>query len=117
MPTTFTDPKTRHPIIDDDRVFFMLNPKRKLRLRPYVKGEFGLDNNIALYAADDEGYSGEVNITVVRQIYPGCRIRVQLYSEYIIIDDTNAAITAFITSRGYKPDLKPLKINKKWQQN
>src|SRR4051794_586304 len=60
-----------------DRAWFERHPGRQFRARAYIDGE-PLPGNpaipIAFFNGTDSG-SGEVNLTIVRQVYPGYRLR------------------------------------------
>lgn len=90
-----------HPIIDEDRKFFKNNKPRRLRLRPYEPGEYGWDKIVVLFRG-----GSEVNITVVHQIYPGCRCRISLHCESLNINDSDRDIENILDKYGYSPTLQ-----------
>lgn len=93
----------RHPIADSDQRFFDANPRRKLLVRWYVKGEFDADRYTMLLADGGDGRLREVNTVIVRQVYPGCRVKFPLHDRGINIANTDAAISAFLIGRGIDP--------------
>jgi hypothetical protein len=93
----------RHPIADSDQRFFDTNPRRKLLVRWYVKGEFDVDRFLTFFDDDGNGRLREVNTVIVRQVYPGCRTKIALHDHGANIANTDAAISAFLIGRGINP--------------
>ena len=93
----------RHPIDASDRRFFDANPCRKLLVRWYVKGEFDVDRFLTFFDEDGTGRLREVNTVIVRQVYPGCRSKIQVHDRGTSIANTDAAISAFLIGRGIDP--------------
>lgn len=93
----------RHPIADSDQRFFEANPRRKLLVRWYVKGEFDVDRFLTFFDDDGAGRLREVNTVIVRQVYPGCRSKIQIHDRGTNIVNTDGAISAFLIGRGIDP--------------
>jgi hypothetical protein len=96
-------PILRHPVIESDRWFFAINPRRTFLMRPYHQGELGFEQLTTLFMDDGEGQLGECNIIVVRR-FPFWRKRRVFVCKDPEIGKTDRAIVAFLDSRGINPD-------------
>ncbi len=88
-----------HPVIIGDRAFFAANPHRRYRVRGFLPGEIGLPFNVVVFASDERGQTGELNLVILKRIKGG-RIRYHFAAFADAPLDTDRHIKAFLRSRG-----------------
>ena len=103
MDTQFNIHAHHHPIINSDKLLFQTNSHRKLLIRRYKQGEFGYDRFMTFFEKDEGGQVREVDTTIIRQLFPGCRKKIILSLVGYNIENTDAAISAFLIGRGFDP--------------
>lgn len=88
-----------HPAIMDDRAFFVANPHRRYRARGFLPDEIGLPVNVMVFASDERGKTGEINLVILKRIKGG-RIRYNFSAYADAPLNTDKKIKAFLRSRG-----------------
>lgn len=91
-----------HPAIADDRTFFAANPHRRYRARGFLPDEIGLPVNVVVFASDERGETGEINLVILKRIKGG-RIRYHFAAFADAPLNTDPQIKAFLRSRGIAP--------------
>ena len=96
LPITYA---STQPVIMDDRAFFAANPHRRYRARGFLPGEIGLPVNVVVFASDERGETGELNLVILKRITGG-RIRYHFAAFADAPLNTDRHIKAFLRSRG-----------------
>ena len=91
-----------HPVIMIDRAFFASNPHRRYRARGFLPDEIGLPLNVVVFAIDERGENGELNLVILTRI-KGVRIRYHFAAFADSPLNTDRHIKAFLRSRGVQP--------------
>ena len=89
-------------IYSDDLTFFRTHKTRRLRIRPYVRGEFGFDAAATLFGQDPMGRTREVDTVIVRPL-GGDLKRMVFPLNGLRIHDSDEAIGAFLIGYGVDP--------------
>jgi hypothetical protein len=100
MPIFLSD--RHHHVIDQDRKFFRLAPKRLFRARPPAAGEFGGNPQVAFFASDETGESCETNVVIVKRIAGG-RMRLPFAVSTPVPLHDDGQIVDFLRGRGIDP--------------
>ena len=91
-----------HRFIMGDRAFFAANPHRLYRARAFLPEEIGLPVNVVVFACDERGETGELNLVILKRIKGG-RIRYHFATSDDAPLNRDKNIMAFLRSRGVAP--------------
>jgi hypothetical protein len=87
-----------HDAAKKDRLFFKSNPHRRFLARTPYDDEFG----IILFASDESGVEGEINIVIAKQVVGG-RLKQPFFCSTPSKLQSDADIASFLRSRGIDP--------------